>query len=58
MFFSFHSFPSWEGQGVGQVIQSRLPHTHPLPLPRGEFAVDLSNRLRKSCSIITAFYFS
>ena len=45
-----YAFPSWEGQGVGVRhggSQRRL--THPLPLPRGECAVDLSNRLRKSC---------
>ncbi len=30
----------------GMALKRRLPH--PLPLPRGEFAVDLSNRLRKS----------
>ena len=35
-------------RGGSDVMQSRLPRTHPLPLPRGECAVDLSNHLRKS----------
>ena len=44
-------FPSWEGQGVGQTsFKAACRTTHPLPLPRGECAVALSNRLRKSCN--------
>ena len=35
-------------RGGSDVMQSRLSRDHPLPLPRGEFAVVLSNRLRKS----------
>ena len=43
------SFPSWEGQGVGQTpFESLHVATHPLPFSRGECAVNLSNRSRKS----------
>ena len=48
---SLRNSPPWKGQEVGDANSAS---THPLPLPRGECAVDLSNRLRKSysCNIV------
>lgn len=41
--------PSWEGLGGGWLTRRRREvAAHPLPLPEGECAVDVSHRLRKS----------